>query len=183
MLSRLASMALAGIEATGLPTVRLSAQFKKAFDSKSVQASSRGRLGFPAGLVSMGHVAAGSGEARHRGDPATTLLRDGNVMTRRTQQLIAVLREAQALLDQPGNDYCWSSWENSEQALKEIERYIGEVARGDYRSSLQMQVIFAPTGPMQEVSLSSGWGQQFLDLAARFDKAIEKARKPRWQFW
>ena len=29
--------------------------------------------------------------------------------------------------------------------------------------------------PLQEVSLSSGWGQEFLNLATRFDRAIAKA--------
>jgi len=33
--------------------------------------------------------------------------------------------------------------------------------------------LFAPTGPIQEVSLSSGWGQEFLELAERFDKEYE----------
>jgi hypothetical protein len=33
-------------------------------------------------------------------------------------------------------------------------------------------IVFAPTGPMQEVSLSRGWGQEFLTLAERFDAAM-----------
>jgi hypothetical protein len=32
-------------------------------------------------------------------------------------------------------------------------------------------MIFAPTGRMQELSLSSGWGEWFLLLAERFDEA------------
>jgi hypothetical protein len=31
--------------------------------------------------------------------------------------------------------------------------------------------LFAPTGPIQEVSLSSGWGDMFLELAKRMDAA------------
>ena len=104
-------------------------------------------------------------------------------MTHGQQELVTILREAQALLNQPENEYGWSSWENNEQAVAEIERYVGEVSQGDYCSTLQMQVIFAATGPMQEVSLSSGWAQQFLDLAARFDKALAKVTKPWWRFW
>ncbi|HEX8181606.1 MAG TPA: hypothetical protein VF525_18845 [Pyrinomonadaceae bacterium] len=38
-----------------------------------------------------------------------------------------------------------------------------------------MEVLFAPTGPMQEVSLSSGWGEEFLALAERFDEAMATA--------
>ena len=35
-----------------------------------------------------------------------------------------------------------------------------------------MQVLFAPTGPIQEVSLSSGWENDFIELANRFDDAV-----------
>jgi hypothetical protein len=34
-----------------------------------------------------------------------------------------------------------------------------------------MAILFLPTGPMQEVSLSSGWGDEFVALADRFDRA------------
>ena len=35
-----------------------------------------------------------------------------------------------------------------------------------------MSVLFAPTGPMQELSIDSGWGQEFIALADRFDEAM-----------
>ena len=38
-----------------------------------------------------------------------------------------------------------------------------------------MEVLFAPTGPIQEVSLSSGWGKEFLALSERFDDAMAAA--------
>jgi hypothetical protein len=38
-----------------------------------------------------------------------------------------------------------------------------------------MEVLFAPTGPIQEVSISSGWGEAFLSLAERFDAAMAMA--------
>jgi hypothetical protein len=36
-----------------------------------------------------------------------------------------------------------------------------------------MSVLFAPTGPIREVSLSSGWAEESLALAERFDAATE----------
>jgi hypothetical protein len=35
-----------------------------------------------------------------------------------------------------------------------------------------MAVLFLPTGPVQEVSLSGGWGDEFVALADRFDTAV-----------
>ena len=32
-------------------------------------------------------------------------------------------------------------------------------------------MLFLPTRPVQEVGLSSGWGDEFLELASRFDRA------------
>jgi hypothetical protein len=37
----------------------------------------------------------------------------------------------------------------------------------------ELRVLFAPTGPIQEVSVSSGWGDAFLELADRFDDAMQ----------
>lgn len=37
-----------------------------------------------------------------------------------------------------------------------------------------MRVVFAPTGPLQEVSLSSDWAEAFMALARRFDEVYEK---------
>ena len=36
----------------------------------------------------------------------------------------------------------------------------------------RLQLLFAPTGALQETSLSSGWGEEFVALATRFDDAV-----------
>ena len=42
-----------------------------------------------------------------------------------------------------------------------------------------MAVLFLPTGPIQEVSLSSGWGDEFVALADRFDAAAARSAAAR----
>jgi quercetin dioxygenase-like cupin family protein len=91
-------------------------------------------------------------------------------------ELVIVLRAAQALVTQPGNDFAWSSWEDARAANAELSRYIDEVQTGDFSHLVDMGVIFAPTGPLQEVSLSSGWGREFIDLSSRFDVAHDAIR-------
>ena len=88
-----------------------------------------------------------------------------------TPRLEAVLLETRALLARPGNDFSWSSWRDQEAALAEIDELIAEVRRGGKPDTLD--VLFLPAGPIQEVSLSSGWAQEFLDLANRYDQAAE----------
>ena len=72
------------------------------------------------------------------------------------QQLVEVLREARALLALPGNDFAWSSWEDAPAALAELDQQIAAIESGQLPAKLDLEVLFAPTGPMQEVSLSSG---------------------------
>ena len=88
----------------------------------------------------------------------------------RLQKLITVLREARAWLALEGNDFSWSSWRDQNQAISEIDSIITKLENG---SIPDMRVLFAPTGPIQEVSLSSGWGNKFMELAERFDQEYE----------
>jgi hypothetical protein len=90
-------------------------------------------------------------------------------------ELIAVLRDARALLSLSGNDFSWSSWEDGPAALAELDRQIAAIESRQLPRRLDLEVLFAPTGPIQEVSLSSGWAVAFLDVAARFDVAVEQA--------
>lgn len=88
--------------------------------------------------------------------------------------LVEVLRAARALLARPGNDFAWSSWEDAGAALLQVDSLIAAVQSGSLPPRLDVAVLFAPTGPMHEVSLSSGWAQEFLEVAARFDAAAEQ---------
>ena len=92
-------------------------------------------------------------------------------------ELTAVLREARLLLRLPSNDFSWSSWENADQATAEIDSYLHQIEANDFSSALDMAVLFTIAGPIQEVSLSSGWSDSFIRLANRFDDAIEPIRK------
>src|SRR5438045_3065040 len=85
------------------------------------------------------------------------------------KKLISVFEEARNLLADPGNNFDWSSWSGHEDALKEVDGILFSLRRGALPERLFMEVLFAPTGPIQEVGISSGWGDVFLSLAGRFD--------------
>ena len=90
-------------------------------------------------------------------------------------ELVSVLREARVLLAHPDNDFVWSSWQGAVDALSEVDGCIASLEAGIMPPSLELSILFAPTGPIQEVSLSSGWGQEFLAVAERFDHAFARA--------
>jgi len=90
-------------------------------------------------------------------------------------RLIEVLREARALLSLPSNDFVWSSWADAEAATADIDAHITAIEQGRLPERGDVSILFAPTGSMQKVSLSSGWSMEFLAVAERFDAAAEIA--------
>ena len=90
-------------------------------------------------------------------------------------KLISVFEDARELIADPSNDFAWSSWAGREDAIEELDGILSALRSGVLPEKLSLEVLFAPTGPIQEVSLSSGWGGEFLALAERFDEALAAA--------
>lgn len=88
-----------------------------------------------------------------------------------TELLVNVLQAAIELLSIEDNDFAWSSWRDADEAVAEVKAILAIVESGELPERIGVSVIFAPTGPMQEVSLSSGWSDAFLKVAERFDYA------------
>jgi len=90
------------------------------------------------------------------------------------QELVDTLRAACALVRRPGNDFTWSMWDDADGAVMELQAYITTIEAGWMPPRMQMVVVFAATGPLMEVSLASGWTEEFQALAERFDAAEVK---------
>jgi hypothetical protein len=82
-------------------------------------------------------------------------------------ELLEILMKVREFLARSDADFSWSSWSDGDEALEEID---GLIRRVEYGLFPEMAVLFAPTGPIQELSLGSGWGDEFVKLAARFDE-------------
>ena len=52
--------------------------------------------------------------------------------------LLTVLRDTRLLLARPENDFTWSSWENAEAALREIDALIAIVSKGAWPDRRQL---------------------------------------------
>jgi hypothetical protein len=92
------------------------------------------------------------------------------------RQLLSVLRDTRAKLAESGNDFTWSSWEDQSTALAELDHHINAIVAGQIDEAV-LDVLFAPTGAIQDVSLASGWGDDFLMLARRYDVAIAEGAR------
>ncbi len=94
---------------------------------------------------------------------------DGNM-----SDLIKVLKETRTFLALPDNNFVWSQWPDTNAALAEMDNAIAQLEMGIISNKNELELLFAPTGQIQEVSISSGWADEFLALAERFDDEISK---------
>ena len=84
-------------------------------------------------------------------------------------RLIAVLEETLSALCRPRSDFSLSGWNDQTEARSEIGAIVEQLRDGSVPDRSALQISFLPTGPVQEVSVKSGWGKEFLSLARRFD--------------
>jgi hypothetical protein len=90
-----------------------------------------------------------------------------------TIELLAILDEAIGLVSLPDNNFAFSSWAGAGEAAGEIQMYRSEILRDDFTHLPRLEVIFGPTGPLQELSLDSDWSTTFLELAEKFDRVAQ----------
>lgn len=86
--------------------------------------------------------------------------------------LLDIFQRTRDLVARPENDFSWSSWRDVNDALEEIDAILDALRGGEAPQKSSMSILFAPTGPMQELAQSSGWGNRFLGLASEFDAAV-----------
>lgn len=56
--------------------------------------------------------------------------------------------------------------------MTEVDGYLSRIEKGGTTKLRDLEILFAPTGSLQGVSIDSGWGERFLGLADRFERAI-----------
>jgi len=86
--------------------------------------------------------------------------------------LIQLLLELKSLIARASADVTWSQYDNKEQVLQNIYSFIERVKQNDSSVIEEINIFFAPPGSFQEIAISSGWGDEYMKLAARFDEII-----------
>ena len=69
----------------------------------------------------------------------------------------------------------WSSWLDAEDALGELDEIAVALTSGAVLPAHQIAVVVAPTGPMHELAVSSGWSAEFGEIADEIDAALAVA--------
>lgn len=74
----------------------------------------------------------------------------------------------------PQTDTVWAGYDNAEEFLADLNQDIEKIKFCDFATLNKLAMEFAPTSTYQEISLSNGWGDKYLTLAADFDKLYER---------
>ena len=68
------------------------------------------------------------------------------------------------------SDMLWGWYETPELLRNDLAKYIAEVRNGDASCLKELELLFLPTAVLQEHSIQNGWSNEYLVLAAQFDR-------------
>lgn len=61
-----------------------------------------------------------------------------------------------------------------EELILELESEIARAKNAQPVDAKRLGLLFAPTGPIQEISLDNSWGEEFLRIAEVVDQFIDR---------
>ncbi|KRE64138.1 hypothetical protein [Paenibacillus sp. Soil750] len=91
---------------------------------------------------------------------------------RNINDLLGLLAEVRTLIDSPNTNVIWSQFDSVKEVLNTLDMLKRRIELGDNKVISELKILFAPTGSFQEISIDSGWGEKFIELATRFDEII-----------
>lgn len=78
------------------------------------------------------------------------------------------------LIDRPDADTGWST-RTIDDARLICHEQLRRIELGDLSRVRDLELLFAPTGLLQEASMASGWADRYLALSKRFDGIVERS--------
>ena len=89
------------------------------------------------------------------------------------ENLIKLLNKIIELVSTRDTNMVWSTYDTKEVLILELENYIQRLKNSDFSSIEQLISLFLPTGDLQEIAISSGWGEEYLSISKKFDDLIQ----------
>ena len=94
-------------------------------------------------------------------------------VNKKIEVVINILELIKEIIKAPETDIIRSYFDTKEDVINELDTHILKLTNEDFSKIEDLIILFAPTSDLQEISLDSGWGQQFLIISERFDGAIK----------
>jgi len=77
---------------------------------------------------------------------------------------ICLIKEIIEIIQLPNTNTKFSEWDNPTQAINHFNQIL---ENNDKKAIAELKIIFAPTGSLQDLAISSGW-------ADKYNRLIEK---------
>ncbi len=87
--------------------------------------------------------------------------------------IINILEVVKEIIKATDTDFIWTGFDSEEEIINELDHHILKLKMEDFSEIEDLIVWFLPTADIQEISLSSGWNDQYLFISEIFDKAIK----------
>lgn len=99
-----------------------------------------------------------------------TLGRDARSKPQDPRKLISVLKETLNYV-QVSDDSVYARYGVNE-ITAQLKTATACLERGEAVRDIDLSLLFAPTGDIQETSIENGWADEFIVLSDRFDRAV-----------
>jgi hypothetical protein len=90
--------------------------------------------------------------------------------------VISVLKKLKEIIKTTDTNVLWSRFEYEEEVIGKLDDHMKKLHSYDFSKIWDLILLFAPTGSLQEISISSGWCNEHLTLASEFDTAINELK-------
>jgi hypothetical protein len=85
-------------------------------------------------------------------------------------RLVEIVNELLAIVRAVPQDVSWQDWYDDEDVLVEdLRDHAERLRRGDGSRLPELKFVLLPTGALNEIAFSSGWGEPYVRLANEFD--------------
>jgi hypothetical protein len=88
--------------------------------------------------------------------------------------VIEIIETIKTIIETKETNIMYSTFDSIEDLVFELDTHVHKLNDKDFSKISDLILLFAPTSDLQEISMSSGWGKQFLEISERFDHAIKE---------
>jgi hypothetical protein len=85
------------------------------------------------------------------------------------EELIDILLEIKSKITDT-SEMMWTTYDTPQDLNKDIDNFIFELDHNNLEVMKDINTHFLPTGTFQEHAMQNGWTDEYMNLAARFDK-------------
>jgi len=89
-----------------------------------------------------------------------------------TDKLIEIIEIIRGKIT-PETDIVWTRYNSVDELNLDLDKLVQGIRTNDVATFSKLKTLFGPTASFQELSISNGWGEEFIRLSIEFDEQIE----------